>query len=613
MPIRYLILVSTFLILLTFRGWGAARDAPFLWYWQHSYLSSDEALQSAERQIDRVKTAGYTGVVFWDSGFSFLSDPFWPPQNVSRLKSALQYAANKNLQVMVPVAPFGFSNDALQQNPNWAESQRVIGSHFRVDAARRKLTFIDSFPGLQNPGFEEGEKAWFDLHDRGAAIDTDHSHSGRASGSIRYATGNARFRQLVKLLPWRQYHIRLFVKTQAFRGLSQVEILDATGLARFHPTFALLNATFKADDTSSWKSLDYTFNSRDATSAYLYLGVWGGSVGTIWFDDVQLEETALIYVTRRVGTPVKMYDPKQPKRVFQEGVDYNPIADARMTSTRTPFTDNYHEPSPVTLPATTHLKPGETVALDSYSVFPIPGLNDVGMCLTAAGVLDWQRRNADAIKSILPDGAGLLMQYDEMRQMNSCGSCRAKQMSAGQLLAWSVKNSFGLYRSMLPNAPVYAWNDMFDPYQNAVNHYYNVEGDLAGSWKGVPASVTIMNWNLGHLKKSLEWFSGESFRQPVAHKQMIAGYYDSGDGAAAARKELQEAEGIPGVEGLMYTTWRDDYSQLEPFAESARANWRTYTASLSRQGVNNFLPSALIIAGAAILVSAMAWKRRSKQ
>jgi hypothetical protein len=360
-----------------------------------------------------------------------------------------------------------------------------------------------------------------------------------------------------------------------------VEILDASGLNRLHPVSPLLNASFKLEESSDWHPLDYTFDSRDATSAYLYLGVWGGSKGTVWFDDIGVEETALIYVTRRPGTPVRVYDPDNAAHVFEEGKDYDRIADPRMTATRTPFTDSYHAPGDVTLPSTTRLKPNQIVAIDSYSVFPIPGIHDVGMCLTEPGVLEWQRQNAYSIRSVLPPGAGLLMGYDEMRQMNSCGSCRAMHMSAGELLAWSMRRSVQLYKSVLSDAQLYVWNDMFDPYHNAVDHYYNVEGDLAGSWKGVPAEVSVMNWNLGNLAKSLRWFSGESLRQPTPHKQIVAGYYDTGDGAAAARKELREAQGIPGVMGLMYTTWSDDYSQLEPFANAARAEWASYQASVA--------------------------------
>ena len=595
------------LFVLGFRALAGDHGQPQLWYWQHSYLSTDDALRSTELLIDRAQAAGYTGVVFWDSSFSFLSDSFWPKENVLRLRTALRYAADKHLRVVVTAAPFGYSNDALQANPNWAESERVVGSRFRVDATHKTLKPINSLPPLVNPGFEQSQSGWFGLHDPGTGVDRQTAHSGKASAVVRYAPGNGRFRQLVKLTPWRQYHFRIFYKTKAFQGLSQVEVLDASGPQRFRPTLTLLDASFKAGDTTDWRSLDYSFNSRDATSAYVYFGVWGGNMGTIWFDDATLEETALVYVTRRPGTPVTVYDPNDPARVFQEGVDYNPIADARMTSTWTPFTDSYHPPSPVTLPPGTHLQPGQIVAIDSYSVFPIPGINDVGMCLTAPGVLDWQRRNARVIQSILPPGASLLMQYDEMRQMNSCGSCRAKKMSAGELLAWSVAHSTKLYNSLLPGVRLYVWNDMFDPYHNAVNHYYHVEGNLAGSWKGLSSDITVMNWNLSRLNKSLRWFSGQTSGQPIPHKQMIAGYYDSGNGAVAAQTELREAAGVPGVEGLMYTTWRDDYSQLEPFANSARANWGAYIASIGpeeRRSGRGFLFLA-IVAGLAAVCAAV--------
>ena len=126
---------------------------------------------------------------------------------------------------------------------------------------------------------------------------------------------------------------------------------------------------------------------------------------------------------------------------------------------------------------------------------------------------------------------------------------------------------------------------MFDPYHNARDNYYHVEGDLTGSWKGVPSTVIIMNWNLGRLKESLTWFSGRDSRQPIPHRQVIAGFYDDGDGGVTAQRELSSAIGIPGVQGLMYVTWQDNYSQLESFANSARAHWGEYTASVPKAGL----------------------------
>ena len=107
-----------------------------------------------------------------------------------------------------------------------------------------------------------------------------------------------------------------------------------------------------------------------------------------------------------------------------------------------------------------------------------------------------------------------------------------------------------------------------------------MEGDLAGAASGVPAEVTVMNWNQDKLHDSLQWFSGVDAKQPIAHKQIIAGYYDTGNGEATAAAELKAANGVPGVLGFMYTTWNDDYSQMEKYSRTAQAGWKSYRQSV---------------------------------
>jgi hypothetical protein len=122
---------------------------------------------------------------------------------------------------------------------------------------------------------------------------------------------------------------------------------------------------------------------------------------------------------------------------------------------------------------------------------------------------------------------------------------------------------------------------MFDPYHNAHTNYYYVEGDIAGSWAGLPPNITVMNWNLGNLTNSLTWFSGLNPQQTTPYRQIIAGYYDSGNGTTAATQEVSAALGIPGVAGLMYTTWVGDYSQMQAFASTVKSNWQSYISSLA--------------------------------
>jgi hypothetical protein len=555
---------------------AAQGPKPQLWYWHHSLLNSAQAVQSSKTLIDQAFADGYTGVAFWDVSFEFLNSRLWSPSYQQYLKQAVDYAVSKGMKVIAPMESFGYSNDILENNPNWAEAQRVIGTQFRVNSTGKQLQLINSSSGLSNSGFESGAVDWFDIGDPGVRLDPTVAHTGGNSALIRSVPHNGRIRQLIQVKPWRQYHLRFFAKTQDYGAYAQFEFLDPANFDIFRA-----QDTIHASITQDWTQYDYSFNSQDSTALWLYMGVWGGEAGSLWIDDIQVEETALVYVTRgRAGTPLRVYDPNNPNTTYNEGTDYDYITDPRMTSTPTPFYDSYHTPPVVTLPAGSRLSPGKVVAIDFYAAFPIPGAWGTDMCITEPGVLAYLAQNAQAVSNVLPSGAGILMGYDEMRQMNSCATCRAKNMTPAQLLGWSVSQSIQRIHSVMPNSPLYVWSDMFDPSHNAHDHYYYVEGDLSGSWTALPPNVIMMNWNLGNLANSLTWFSGQNPDQPVAHQQIIAGYYDSGDGAGSARDEMAQASGIPGVLGLMYTSWGDDYSQLKKFADTVLAAWPAYLNSL---------------------------------
>ncbi len=552
----------------------AQNSSPDLWYFQQAYPESPTDVTNIAAQIDQAFSYGYTGVVFWSTTFNFMGSTVFPANNVPYMQQLISYAQSKGMKTTALVSPYGYSDDALINNPNWAEGQHVTGSQFTVNATKTALVPVNSFPGLVNPGFESNT-GWFDFGDSDIGIDPTVSHSGSASGLLRNATGFARFHQYLNVIPWRQYHCRIWIKTQNFSGSPVIEVYDSnSGTNLFYtPIFA--------QATQDWTLLEFTFNSRTATQPGLYFGVWGGSSGSMWFDDALVEETSLVYLLRRSGTPLTVYDPANPTHMFWEGTDFNPILDPQLSSgAYYPFTNLYHDPGVVTLLPTTTLQAGQTVAMDYYAVEPIFSGGDVGICLTEAGAQKWLQQNAQAVTGNLPGAMNYMLSYDEMRHMNSCASCRAKNLTAGQLLASHVSSTAALYQSLAPSASLFVWSDMFDPFHNAVNHYYYVEGDIAGSWMGVPENVTIMNWNLGNLPNSLTWFSGRNSQQPTAYRQVIAGYYDSGDGASAAAQELQQSSGIPGVMGLMYTSWNIDYSQLQQFATAAKQNWPAYLASL---------------------------------
>ena len=70
--------------------------------------------------------------------------------------------------------------------------------------------------------------------------------------------------------------------------------------------------------------------------------------------------------------------------------------------------------------------------------------------------------------------------------------------------------------------------------------------------------MIIVNWNSGEAAKSLKFFSDRG------HKQLIAGYYDQP--LKMTRQWLEKAPPVPGVIGVMYTTWKNNFTELEHFA-----------------------------------------------
>jgi hypothetical protein len=548
---------------------------PQLWYLHQSYLSTGNSSEPANSEgiIDQAVAAGYTGMALNDDAITRVNEPGF---DTSMLETVVKYAISKGLTVLPATDPYGYSNDMVKEDGNLAEGMAVVGTQFTVSAG--SLLPINSLPPLQNGNFESGETGWFSFGDARVGLDTNSSdcHGGSACGEISgssSATDNARFTQAITLTPWRIYHVQFWLRTDGLSGNSfQVEVLDTSG----SNGLTLLDSTVSnASSMTSWTQVDMSFNSRTSTAATLYFGVWGGNQGTVWIDDILGEETSLVNVLRRDGTPVRVYD--SSGTTYTEGKDYATIVDPNLNPSPGNF-DVWHSPPTVTIPSGSALSPGKTVSIDYYTIIPLDG-GQVGVCLSEPGVFDWVKANITGMAKVFPAKTDIFLGYDEMRQVNSCELCRSKKMTAGELVAWNLGQTWSALTAVTPGVTGYVWDDMFDPNHNATATYqyaYPVEGDLTGSWLGLQPGFIIMNWNLGNLPTSLAWFAGKKAGQPHAFRQIIAGYYD---GASTATSDLMNAAGIPGVQGLMYTTWVPDYSQLGAYATAALAGWPAYKAS----------------------------------
>jgi len=181
----------------------------------------------------------------------------------------------------------------------------------------------------------------------------------------------------------------------------------------------------------------------------------------------------------------------------------------------------------------------------------------VTCCVSEPLVVDRLHDEARAVSRAFGRGRALMM-FDEIRALNRDPACLARRLDAGALLAATARAC----TSFLPDDTLYVWNDMFDPFHNAVAGYGLVRGDLAGSWEGLERRVRVVDWNGAGRDASLRFFERQG------HGLVIAGYYDGP--VELVRDWLRSAREVSGVEAVMYTTWLGRYDDLEAFARACR-------------------------------------------
>lgn len=515
------------------------QDLKYRWLFVWRDMTDPQEVDRVIARLPRAKGAGYNAIVV--------------PYNVAESKAAelRDAAAAHGLDIVAIV--MGNSRDR-----NYMEGVPVKDALFVVKDGVATL-HQDNPTQLANPDFEQftGNKfhgwAWQDDEGVTTFADTEVKRSGRASLRMENIGKNphnhCRIMQRIKLQPFRQYHVSVWVKTDKLVPANpEVKVLttDASRGINFQ--------TFRVESTQDWKRYDIVFNSFANTEANLYLGSWGGKEGKLWWDDLAIEEIGLVNVLRRPGCPVTVR--AEDGTVYEEGKDYEPIKD--------PFLHPwiaYHEAPVIRLTANSRIRNGERLRVSYYH--PIIVYEDrLTSCVSEPKIFEeWREEVQQANAHLKP--AHFLMSHDEMRVMNWCALCQSRNMTPGELLADNIRGAAQIIRDVRPDAGIWVWNDMFDPMHNAVDNYYAVNGSLKGSWLGLDKDVGIVNWYGGLQGKNCKFFADLGLRQ------ILAGYYDSDDSGEEIARWLANVKDVPGIVGAMYTTWEDKYDAMEAWARRA--------------------------------------------
>ncbi|PLX32415.1 MAG: hypothetical protein C0600_02660, partial [Ignavibacteria bacterium] len=543
-----------------------APQFPRRWFYYPTNVLVGDNITAAKAMWDEALDHRLNGVHLVDSKFSRPST--LPQRYFDSLAALRDYAADRRLEIIPGVMPFGYSNSLLFHNPNLASGLPVRQQKFVIDAdTARIVPRVDV--AIKNGGFEDYTDNRFpgyrfiDKPGEVSFADTQEKHSG--SASIRFedfAThspthGHGRISYWTRVSPFTQYHVSAWVKTEELQPASSINIAVLSNAG-----YNLAYNDYAIPSTTDWMKVDFTFNSLEADTVGIYWGVWGAKSGRIWWDDLVFEESAFINMIRRDGAPLTVAHPILAI-VYTEGADFDTLRDERMGSI--PYGgsyDKYH--TPPTLKATSGgmLSDGDTI-LVSYHHAVVINSGQVAATMSHPEVYEIIDREFALLDSVL-QAKTYFMQHDEIRTMNWDVGDQTRGLSPAQILADNVQQCYDIIRDHSPDAEIWVWSDMFDEYHNAVTGpYYLVRGDLRGSADLIPEDIGIVNWNgrEGIIQNSLEFFANKGFRQ------LSAPYYDRDEHQIRRWKEWTRE--TPDFHGMMYTTWQRGYDHLEPFGDYA--------------------------------------------
>lgn len=530
------------------------------WVYVSTNLQVDASVPKVEAILRRAHAAGYTGVVLADYKLSLLDNV--QPQYFVNARALMKTAASLGMDIYPCVCPIGYSNGLLSHDPDLAEGIPVKDAKFIVTGRSADVASPNLLP---NGDFEAAQAdkmdGWTFQDGAGTTSFADPTEHHSGSKSLRMTdiakvdpqAGHGRIMRTLAVQPFHQYHISVWVKTRDLDSPGEVRCLALTP-AGDNLTYPKWNVA----RTQDWTQYHAVFNSLANTQVNVYFGIWAGGNGTIWWDDAHVEEVGFLNVLRREGCPLTVKG--EDGSVYEEGRDYEAVKDPKMGTVPWPGEyEVYHTPPSLRLTAGSRIKDGQRLNVSFYHAITTYDVQ-VTCCLSDPKVYALL---TDQIKRVndLFHPRGFFMSHDELRVANWCETCQKRKLTPGELLAENAKRCVGMIRKANPNAEIYVWSDMFDPYHNAVEKYYLVNGSLQGSWSGLDRDVEYVNWNFDARAKNAPWIAKRG------NKQILAGYYDGRP--ETIRTWLNDVKDVSGVDGVMYTTWADRYDDLEAFAKSA--------------------------------------------
>lgn len=548
-----LLLMLALCVNLAAVGTTGAEPLPDRWVFVQSVMPA--RVEMLKAVIDTAAATGLNGMLM-QTGLDGIE--LKDEESLAALREVSEYARDKGVEPIPLGFQPGWSGAIRAHNPNLAAGHPARAL-YRVDG-NRAILVPDTTVRIENGGFEafDGDIAeGLALQDGPGSVSfIDRSVARSGSASLRFqdpGLEHARIQVSPRIVPMRQYRVSFWLKTD---GLTSTRLRARV----YSGGRNMVPVRFSVEETQDWNEVSIGFNSLDRSEVDIHIGLWpprgwGGREptpveGRFWIDDLKIEDVGPVNVLRRPGTPVTVRG-ANTGRVYEEGVDYERFEDPDL-GTRL----DHPAPDLVLTPDSRIRKAGEDVTVTYYHPIRMLGAQ-VAVCMSEPELYEiWDRQVALIEKHLKPGRYALSI--DEIRAGGACQACKRRGISMAEIVGDATVKAMEIVRKHNPTAEIYAWSDMYDPFHNARDTYYLVDGDYTGAADYVPSDLHMICWYYRRRDQSLPFFADRG------HQTMAGAYYDR-DNLDNVVGWLASMEGLPGARGVMYTTWESKYDLLGDF------------------------------------------------
>jgi len=154
-----------------------------------------------------------------------------------------------------------------------------------------------------------------------------------APGSVRFQSfekntaGMGRLIRTVEVQPNQTYRLGCWFKSDNLEAGSDVLLHVRSAAGRI-----LMNKFVNPPATGDWFQAETGFNTLGYDKIKIYIGIWEGSTGRLWVDDVELSLAGPLNVVRGDRTPVRVSSGDDD--LYTEGSDFEEIVDPLPLSKR---------------------------------------------------------------------------------------------------------------------------------------------------------------------------------------------------------------------------------------------------------------------------------------